>query len=110
MKRMTPRKVTAKDRININRFWNEMEDFYSRLEEQRSRVKECDREVEEVMARLVDEDEEGGGSGYVSASSSSPSPPPSPSSPLPRPPSIPQTRLLLGLVERMTLSRVSTPV
>ncbi len=33
MKPRLPRKVTANARINLNRFWNELEEFYNRREE-----------------------------------------------------------------------------
>ena len=60
MKRNTPRKMTAVQRIEMNRFWNELEEIFDRLEE-REKVEaktieeaenilneslECDREVE----------------------------------------------------------------
>ena len=60
MKRMTARKSTAVQRIEMNRFWNEMEEIFDRLEDReevegRTREElenilneslECDREVE----------------------------------------------------------------
>ena len=63
MKRITPRKVTAVQRIEMNRFWNEMEEIFDRLEaREHSEVKtieeaenilneslECDREVESAF-------------------------------------------------------------
>ena len=32
-----PRKVTSSARINLNRFWNELEDFYSRYDDRRAK-------------------------------------------------------------------------
>ena len=134
MKRETIRKHSAQDRINMNRFWNEMEEFYSRQEEEKTEEWRCDWEVEQAMlvVRLVDpgrreEEEEDRISCYSSASSSfSESISSTPSSPnkllsplamnsevvpcLPMPPSIPHTRALLTLVERMQTSRISTAV
>jgi hypothetical protein len=112
MKKMTSRKVSSQDRININRFWNEMEDFYSRQQDELAACTwSCDREVEAVTGRA----ESPAGSCYSSASSlpsppSSPPPAPSDLSALPLPPSLPHTRLLLGLVERLRISRISTDV
>merc|ERR1712080_263941 len=128
MKRETSRKQSAQDRINMNRFWNEMEEFYSRQQEEKTEEWRCDWEVEHAMmvVRLVDPGEEESDriSCYSSASSSfsesisssqsspsSPLPVPSEVLPcLPMPPSIPQTRALLTLVERMQTSRISTAV
>ena len=133
MKRETSRKHSAQDRINMNRFWNEMEEFYSRQQEEKTEEWRCDWEVEQAMmvVRLVDpgqqEEESDRISCYSSASSSfsgtSSSTPSSPNnlfsplpvtsevvSCLPMPPSIPQTRALLSLVERMQTSRISTAV
>ena len=131
MKRETSRKQSAQDRINMNRFWNEMEEFYSRQQEEKTEEWRCDWEVEQAMmvVRLVDPGEEESDriSCYSSASSSfSESISSTPSSPnnlfshlpvtsevlpcLPMPPSIPQTRALLTLVERMQTSRISTAV
>ena len=132
MKRETSRKHSAQDRINMNRFWNEMEEFYSRQQEEKTEEWRCDWEVEQAMmvVSLVDpgrrEEEEDRISCYSSASSSfSGSISSTPSSPnklfspldmtsevpsLPMPPSIPQTRALLTLVERMQTSRISTAV
>ena len=133
MKRETSRKHSAQDRINMNRFWNEMEEFYSRQQEEKTEEWRCDWEVEQAMmvVRLVDpgtQEEEDRISCYSSASSSlSGSISPTPISPnslfspttaitsgvvpcLPMPPSIPQTRALLTLVERMQTSRLSTAV
>ena len=133
MKRETSRKHSAQDRINMNRFWNEMEEFYSRQQEEKTEEWRCDWEVEQAMMvlRLVDpgrqEEESDRISCYSSASSSfSGSISSTPSSPnnlfpplavtsevvpcLPMPPSIPQTRALLTLVERMQTSRISTAV
>ena len=135
MKRTTSRKHSAQDRINMNRFWNEMEEFYSRQHEEKVEEWRCDQEVEQamMMVRLGDhgslEEEEDRISCYSSASSSfsesissTPSSPSrgipprlDPTSPvvlsiLPMPPSIPQTRALLDLVEKMQISRISTAV
>ena len=33
MKPRLPRKITASARINLNRFWNELEEFYNRYDE-----------------------------------------------------------------------------
>ena len=63
MKRMTGRKSTAVQRIEMNRFWNEMEEIFDRLEvreqvEVKTREEaenilneslECDREVESAF-------------------------------------------------------------
>ena len=63
MKRMTARKSTAVQRIEMNRFWNEMEEIFDRLEDReevegrtREEVEnilneslECDREVESAF-------------------------------------------------------------
>lgn len=35
MKPRLPRKITSSARININRFWNELEEFYNRCDERR---------------------------------------------------------------------------
>ena len=135
MKRVTRRKHSAQDRINMNRFWNEMEEFYSRQHEEKVEEWRCDQEVEQamMMVRLGDhgslEEEEDRISCYSSASSSfSESTSSTPSSPsrripprldptspvvlpiLPMPPSIPQTRALIDLVEKMQISRISTAV
>ena len=32
-----PRKITSSARINLNRFWNELEDFYSRYDDRRAK-------------------------------------------------------------------------
>ena len=37
MKPLLPRKATSAARINLNRFWNELEDFYGRYEERRAK-------------------------------------------------------------------------
>ena len=131
MKKMTLRKMSSQDRINMNRFWNEMEDFYSRQEEEGREDgwgSSCDREVEKVMGRLhsqeQQEEEEATScysslhsSSYSSLRSSCSSPldsPPGPYSPLPQPlpqpPSLLHTRLLLDLVERLEGSRKATAV
>ena len=76
MKRETSRKHSAQDRINMNRFWNEMEEFYSRQQEEKTEEWRCDWEVEQAMMvlRLVDpgrqEEESDRISCYSSASSS----------------------------------------
>jgi hypothetical protein len=36
MKPVLPRKVTAAARINLNKFWNDLEEFYSRYDDRRS--------------------------------------------------------------------------
>ena len=36
MKPVLPRKVTASARINLNKFWNDLEEFYSRYDDRRS--------------------------------------------------------------------------
>ncbi len=38
MKPRLPRKITSSARINLNRFWNELEDFYTRREERRQQL------------------------------------------------------------------------
>ena len=126
MKKMTLRKMSSQDRINMNRFWNEMEDFYTRQEEEGREDpwgSTCDREVEKVMGRLDSQEEQEGeatscysslhSSCYSSLRSSCSSPldsPPGPCSPLPLPPSLLHTRLLLDLVERLEGSRKATAV
>ena len=65
MKRQTPRKQTAGQRIAMNRFWNELEEVFNRLEDVRleagvetleeaenvlNETLECDREVETLLA------------------------------------------------------------
>ena len=118
MKKMTLRKMSSQDRININKFWNEMEEFYSR-QERSADVWDCDKEVEEVMSRVVCDQEEvesNGSSCYSSANSSfssgssSISSPTLSSDPLPMPPSLLHTTLLLSLVERLHIDRISTAV
>ena len=37
MKPRLPRKITASSRINLNRFWNELEEFYSRYDDRKAR-------------------------------------------------------------------------
>ena len=96
MKRQTLRKQTAVQRIEMNRFWNELEEVFDRLEDVRTEVKvdnieeaenvlnetlECDREVETVFANglslqyscwcqkphdIPDNDDDGDVSGYSS--------------------------------------------
>ena len=96
MKRQTRRKQTAVQRIEMNRFWNELEEVFDRLEDVRTEVKvdnieeaenvlnetfECDREVETVFANglslqyscwcqkphdIPDNDDDGDVSGYSS--------------------------------------------
>jgi hypothetical protein len=36
MKPILPRKVTATARINLNKFWNDLEEFYNRYDDRRS--------------------------------------------------------------------------
>ena len=37
MKPRLPRKVTASARINLNRFWNELEEFYNRYDQRKEK-------------------------------------------------------------------------
>eukprot|EP00090_Calanus_glacialis_P005503 TRINITY_DN14263_c0_g1_i2.p1 TRINITY_DN14263_c0_g1~~TRINITY_DN14263_c0_g1_i2.p1 ORF type:complete len:184 (+),score=54.62 TRINITY_DN14263_c0_g1_i2:34-585(+) len=72
MKHLTVRKMTAVQRIEINRFWNELEDIFDRLEDVRAEYEcstieeaenilnetaECDDEVEAAFTTYVDEDD-----------------------------------------------------
>ena len=93
MKRQTLRKQTAVQRIEMNRFWNELEEVFDRLEDVRAGAKvdnieeaenvlnetlECDREVETLFASGLshqysswcekphDKDDDGDVSGYSS--------------------------------------------
>ena len=93
MKRQTLRKQTAVQRIEMNRFWNELEEVFDRLEDVRAEAKvenveeaenvlnetlECDREVETLFASGLshqyscwcekphDKDDDGDVSGYSS--------------------------------------------
>ena len=80
MKRNTPRKMTAVQRIEMNRFWNELEEIFDRLEE-REKVEaktieeaenilneslECDREVESAFQSSCSWDQDDNVSGYSS--------------------------------------------
>merc|ERR1712045_786441 len=80
MKRQTLRKQTAVQRIEMNRFWNELEEIFDRLEE-REKVEaktieeaenilneslECDREVESAFQSSCWSDQEDNVSGYSS--------------------------------------------
>ena len=70
MKHLTMRKMTAVQRIEINRFWNELEDIFDRIEdvkaseistteEAQNRLNEtveCDNEVEAAFDNFVAED------------------------------------------------------
>ena len=82
MKHLTIRKMTAVQRIEINRFWNELEDIFDRIEDVKvseistieevqnrlNETVECDNEVEAAFANnvaqddlsLCDQDKEGG--------------------------------------------------
>ena len=48
MKRQTLRKQTAVQRIEMNRFWNELEEVFDRLEDVRAQAK-----VDNAMRRFV---------------------------------------------------------
>ena len=37
MKPRLPRKITAQSRINLNRFWNELEEFYNRYDDRKTK-------------------------------------------------------------------------
>ena len=37
MKPRLPRKITAASRINLNRFWNELEEFYNRYDDRKAK-------------------------------------------------------------------------
>merc|ERR1719483_1250179 len=96
--------MTAGDRINMNKFWNEMEDFYDRWNSQTklNTTADCDIEVERVLNYagtvpvLTNDNEEDDVSCYCSGSSSSRSPSPS----LPSPPSIFQAKMMLEIMDR----------
>ena len=51
MKHLTVRKMTAVQRIEINRFWNELEDIFDRVEDVRAEY-ECST-IEEAENRCV---------------------------------------------------------
>ena len=70
MKHSTIRKMTAVQRIEINRFWNELEDIFDKLEEKKvddeystleeaenilNETAECDNEVEAALDNYVEE-------------------------------------------------------
>ena len=69
MKHSTIRKMTAVQRIEINRFWNELEDIFDKLEEKKvdeystleeaenilNETAECDNEVEATLDNYVEE-------------------------------------------------------
>merc|ERR1712129_168693 len=71
MKHLTMRKMTAVQRIEINRFWNELEDIFDKIEgvkvseistidEAQNRLNEtveCDNEVEAAFDNFVAEDD-----------------------------------------------------
>ena len=76
MKRDTPRKKSSSERININRFWNEMEEFLDKLENDNfiTTTFDCDEEIESVFsarysAKVISEDEDDNVSCYCSRSS-----------------------------------------
>jgi hypothetical protein len=56
MKKTTPRKRSSSERININRIWNEMEEFRDKLDNEKTgreavnTTPDCDREVESVFS------------------------------------------------------------
>merc|ERR1711881_272491 len=72
MKHSTMRKMSSTQRIEINRFWNELEDIFEKLEEKKvddkystieeaenimNETVECDNEVEAVLDNYVAESE-----------------------------------------------------
>ena len=54
MKKTTPRKRSSSERININRFWNEMEEFRDKLGNEKAvkTTHDFDREVETVFSSM----------------------------------------------------------
>ena len=158
MKPATPRKLTSSDRININRFWNEMEEFRDGLESDKTAreaintTQDCDEEAESVLSSTkatqdsFEEEEDDNLSCYCSGSSCTssrsasvsssysmrdtpphglhlpvvgvnnhsrlPLPPDFPihSTSLPRPPSIPNTKVMLDLLDRLRVSSLNTLV
>ena len=131
MKYISLRKRSAASRINMNQFWNQLEEFSTRREEETVDLEtlQCDEEVElvfrleqEDMEELSDEEYFSAGSAdsscYCSVSSGSNSPllplfPSSSSSQtksLPLPPSFNQTKPLLELMENLRSFTLCTAV
>ena len=140
MKNTTKRKLSSTTRINVNKFWNQLEDFNTRREEELRDMEtiECNLEVEKVFQNdsgiFLDESDDElsyhsaagsvDSSCYCSATSSSPSPVsfysyplPSPPPALPRPPkSLPlppsfnQTKPLIQLMENLKSWTICTAV
>ena len=66
MKHLTVRKMTAVQRIEINRFWNELEDIFDRLEDVRAEY-ECStiEEAENILNETADDEVEAAFTAYV---------------------------------------------
>jgi len=134
MKKVTKRKLSSQSRININQFWNQIEEFQYRREDEIVDIEtlECDREVEQVFKKdelfeeFSDEDQFYSATGsadstyYCSATGETPSPvwfvsypqpsPPSPMFKLPQPPSFSQSKHLLELARSFKSFTLCTAV
>ena len=59
MKKLTPRKLTAVQRIEMNRFWNELEDIFNRLDDINVEHKvDCIEEAENILNETIECDKE----------------------------------------------------
>merc|ERR1711874_944438 len=58
MKRITARKTTAVQRIEMNRFWNEMEEIFDRLEDREEVEGKTREEVENILNESLECDRE----------------------------------------------------
>ena len=58
MKRITARKTTAVQRIEMNRFWNEMEEIFDRLEDREEVEGKTMEEVENILNESLECDRE----------------------------------------------------
>merc|ERR1712130_1855 len=119
MKHSTMRKITSVQRIEINRFWNELEDIFEKLEEKKvddkystieeaenimNETVECDNEVEAVLDNYSEEgycsgpeEEEEDREDFLSFQSQEDFLNYQHQKPLPLPPSFKQTRNILRL-------------